>query len=303
MTENGRTVRRLDVACHANILVADVSPETFPGALTAIAAAGFSSVVLPPLDPATTDVDALRAALRDSGLAPITIAGGISPATDVGSPDAGVRAAGAALLRSVVDLTAALAGDQLNGVPYGMFGHPQAVTSPESFERAAREVGAVADYAHQRGITMTFEVLNRYETSVVNTAEQAMRFVALSGSEHLRIHLDTFHMAIEESDLIGAIRTALPKLGYLELGQSGRGLLSTGAVDIAEIVRQALDLGYRGRIGIEAFSREILLPEVGDMLAIWRSPYADGVEVARDAWAVIDRGWTNRGEALMANRP
>jgi D-psicose/D-tagatose/L-ribulose 3-epimerase len=119
-----------------------------------------------------------------------------------------------------------------------------------------------------------------------------MHFVGLSGSDHLRIHLDTFHMAIEEADIMGAIRVALPRLGYLELGQSGRGRLSTGALDIAEIVRQALDLGYGGRIGVEAFSRGILDPAVADMLAIWRSPYDDGVELATDARRVIHRGWS-----------
>ena len=76
---------------------------------------------------------------------------------------------------------------------------------------------------------MTFEVLNRYETSLVNTAAQAVAYVGLSGSEHLRIHLDTFHMAVEEADMSEAIRVAMPVLGYLELGQSGRGLLERGS--------------------------------------------------------------------------
>ena len=96
---------------------------------------------------------------------------------------------------------------------------------------------------------MTFEVLNRYETSLVNTAAQAVAYVGLSGSEHLRIHLDTFHMAVEEADISEAIRIAMPALGYLELGQSGRGPLSTGALDIPEIVRSALDDGYDGQVG------------------------------------------------------
>ncbi|MGC5171952.1 sugar phosphate isomerase/epimerase family protein [Micromonospora sp. DT81.3] len=291
MTDDSHTARTLDLACHANILVPDVAAGPFAKALKVIAEAGYSSVVLPPLDPMSTDAPALRALLEESGLAPITIAGGISAHTDVGSADSGVRAAGAALLRGAVDFTAALGGDQMNGVPYGVFGHPQAPTSDAGFERAAREVGAVADYGHERGITMTFEVLNRYETSVVNTAAQALRFVERSGSDHLRIHLDTFHMAIEEADIVEAIRVALPKLGYLELGQSGRGLLSSGALDIADIVRQALDLGYEGRIGVEAFSRGVLPPAVGDMLAIWRDPYDDGAGLAADAAEVIHRGW------------
>ncbi len=79
---------------------------------------------------------------------------------------------------------------------------------------------------------MTFEVLNRYETAMINTAVQAMEYVALSGSENLKIHLDTFHMAIEESNTFDPISPALAKLGYLELGQSSREAIDliTGAL-------------------------------------------------------------------------
>jgi D-psicose/D-tagatose/L-ribulose 3-epimerase len=137
---------------------------------------------------------------------------------------------------------------------------------------------------------MTFEVLNRYETSLVNTAAQAMDYVAASGSDALRIHLDTFHMAVEEADMAAAIRTALPKLGYLELGQSGRGSLATGVVDIASIVRGALSDGYTGRFGLEAFTRPVLPDMVGDMLSIWRTTYDDGAQIAAEAMHIIENG-------------
>lgn len=280
----------ISLACHANILVADASFESLPGALDTIAELGYSHVVLPPMDPATTNAAALGRMIDERGLAPITTMGGQSPATDVGSAEADVREAGAGLLRAVIDFTARLGGEQMNGVPYGLFGHPAGASSADSFARSAREVGRAADYAHGQGVAMTFEVLNRYETSLVNTAAQAMEFVALSESEHLGIHLDTFHMAVEEADMGEAIRIALPRLGYLELGQSGRGFLSTGVVDIPGVVRLALDAGYSGGFGVEAFSRSILPDAVGDALAIWREPYSSGEELAADAVRVIMRG-------------
>ncbi|MCR2808483.1 MULTISPECIES: sugar phosphate isomerase/epimerase [unclassified Microbacterium] len=291
----GESVSRtaLDVACHLNVLVPDVSAGTLPAALDAIAAAGYARVVLPPLDAAATDAAALRAAFIDHGLRPITIAGQ-APGADVSSADADERAAGAAALRSSVDLTVALGSDQMNGVPYGLFGHPSGPTSRAAFERAAHEVGTVADYAHERGVTMTFEVLNRYETSAINTAAQAMAFVAASGSAHLRIHLDTFHMAVEESDMAAALLQALPALSYLELGQSGRGALGEGSVDVENVIRTALDAGYTGRWGVEAFSRSGLSEGAADMLAIWRSPFDRGAELASDAMALIERSARRR---------
>ncbi|KAA9108337.1 sugar phosphate isomerase/epimerase family protein [Microbacterium rhizomatis] len=292
----------LDVACHLNVLLPDAGAGDLPAALDLLAGHGYTRVVLPPLDPAATDARLLRAIFADHGVAPITIAGGQGGSADVSSADPAERAAGAAVLRAVVDLTVELGGDQMNGVPYGPFGPPGTATPLAAVERAAREVGAVADYAHDRGVAMTFEVLNRYETSLLNTAAQAMDFVELSGSPHLRIHLDTFHMAVEESDIAEAIRTALPRLAFLELGQSGRGMLETGAVPIAEVVRAALDDGYDGRWGVEAFTRSILPPFAADMLAIWRAPYDDGGALAADAMRVIQRGWSMSTVGRRAQR-
>ena len=153
---------------------------------------------------------------------------GQAPGADVSSADPGEQEHGAAALRRMVDATVALGSDQMNGVSYGLFGRAETAPAREAFERSAGHLGAVADYAHERGVTMTFEVLNRYETAMLNTAEQALDFIAASGSEHLRVHLDTFHMAVEEADMLAAVRSAVPVLGYLELGQSGRGPLGPG---------------------------------------------------------------------------
>lgn len=302
MTADADTsVTTLDVACHLNVLLADVASDVLPAALDALAEAGYRRVVLHPLDPATTDVGGLRRTFEARGIAPITIAGQ-GPGADVSSADADERAAGAAALRAAVDLTVALGGDQMNGVPYGLFGRASGPTSEAAFERSAAEVGRVADYANEHGVTMTFEVLNRYETAAINTAAQAMQYVEASGSEHLRIHLDTFHMAVEEGDLAAAITHALPKLGYLELGQSGRGSLGSGAVDVPDLLRHAIDSGYTGRVGVEAFSRGVLSPEAGDMLAIWRAPYLDGVGLAQEAMRVIRRGFALSTEGRKAAR-
>jgi D-psicose/D-tagatose/L-ribulose 3-epimerase len=286
---------QLDIAFHVSAVVADPTPEALAAVLPRLREAGYRRAVLPPLDPAATDAAALRRAFEEADIAPIAMTGQ-APGADVSSADEAERREGA------VDFAAALGADQLNGVPYGLFGPPGAPTPRDALERAAREVGAVADEASDRGITMTFEVLNRYETSAINTAAQALEFVELSGSRSLGIHLDTYHMAIEEADMAAAIRDALPRLAYLELGQSGRGLLSTGVVDIPKVVQQTLDEGYTGRWGVEAFSRPLVGDGAGDMLAIWRAPYDDGVELAADAVRVIRRGWAESAAARAQRR-
>lgn len=275
------------MACMLNIFAADSTLSSLPPALEAISELGYTHVVLPPIDISTTDTDALAKLLRDSSLSPITIFGGLSSNTLVGSPQPEERAAGVAAIKEVIDFTVAIGGTQMNGVPYGEFG-PSASPPPAGYiETAAVELGKVADYGYNEGVMMTFEVLNRYETSVVNTAQQAMDFVGMSNSANLMIHLDTFHMAIEESDLLAAIENAMPRLGYLELGQSGRGNLSEGVVNVSEVVSHARQCGYDGVIGVEAFARSILPPPVANALSIWREPFHDGYTLAKEAAGII----------------
>ncbi len=290
----------LDIACHLSALVPDPSGEGVPAVLDAVAAAGYRRVVLPPMPLDLAEAERLRVLITDRGLEPIAMCGQ-TPDADVSSPDAAVREAGLRALREALAFTLALGADQLNGVPYAPFG-ASGPTPADAFERSAKNVGLIADEAQDSGVTLTFEVLNRYETSFVNTADQAMRYVELSGAEHLRIHLDTFHMAVEESDMSAAIRTALPRLAFLELGQSGRGLLSQGTVPVADVVRQALDDGYDGRFGLEAFSRPLMAEPVADMLAIWRDTYDDGTVIARDAMDVIRQGWAASTVGRRAQR-
>ncbi|HLM03808.1 MAG TPA: sugar phosphate isomerase/epimerase family protein [Blastococcus sp.] len=276
----------IDVACHLNVLLPDLEEPGLSRALGALAELGYSHAVLPPFDPGSAPIAEWAALFREHGLAPIAMVGQ-APGADVSSADPGEQEKGEAALRRMVEATVALGGDQLNGVSYGLFGRAETAPPEGAVERAASRLGAVADVAHEQGVTMTFEVLNRYETAMLNTAQQALDFIAASGSDHLRVHLDTFHMAVEEADMLGAIRSAAPVLGYLELGQSGRGPLATGAVDPAAAVREAIRAGYRGRIGVEAFSRSVLPGFVGDLLAIWREPYTDGRALAAEAIDII----------------
>jgi D-psicose/D-tagatose/L-ribulose 3-epimerase len=280
----------LDLACHLSIITGETDPATLGPILRRLRELGYRRAVLAPMNAGGTDVASLRDVFAEHDVTPIAMCGQL-PGADVSSAEAAERAAGAALLRETVDFAAALGADQLNGTPYGLFGKPTALPVREVFERSAREVGAAADYAADSGVQLTFEVLNRYEEGIVNTAAQALDFVAASGSDNLGIHLDTFHMAIEEADMGAAIRLALPKLKYLELGQSARGDLATGAVDVSRVVRDALDAGYDGRIGIEAFSRPHMAEPVADMLSIWRDTFSDGLDIAARAITVIRAGW------------
>ena len=279
----------LDVAFHVNAALPGHDDPRLGALLDAVAELGYRRVVLPPLGLADIDAGAVRAAFDERGLVAVPMAGQ-NPEADVSSVDPWVREAGAKAIRDAIELAARLGSDRVGGVPYGAFGRPAEPVARDAWRRSAAAVGLAAEEAFERGVSMTIEVLNRYETAMMNTAEQAMAYVEESGSEHLLIHLDTFHMAIEERDTAAAIRTAMPRLGYIELGQSGRGMLSTGSVDVPAVVRGALDAGYTGRWGVEAFSAQLLPEPAQQALAIWRPAYRDGTVLAADAARIIAAG-------------
>lgn len=119
------------VACLINVLTGDASLEALPSSLTSLAELGYTHVVLGPMDPHTPEAPDIKDLFADLGISPITIFGGHSPETAVGSEDPDVRAAGLASIKSTIDLTVALGGTQMNGVPYGVFGKPEAPAPPD----------------------------------------------------------------------------------------------------------------------------------------------------------------------------
>lgn len=275
-----------EMACGINVYCSGAEDERLPYALEDIARLGYSHIAFGPMDPRSTDIDRLKKILNDTGVRPIAMAG-LSPETDVSSLDEDVRAAGLKSLKETVDFARELGADQLNGVSYAVFGDTVAPFSEERVKLSAQTVGEVANYAKSLGIKMTFEVVNRYETSMINTSNQAVDYVRLSDSDNLFVHLDTYHMGIEETDLRGAIAHASEVLGYLELGQSSRASLETGSVDVREAVRAARDSGFRGRFGLEAFTRQLLDPAGGNGLSIWRETYQDSSKIAAEAINIV----------------
>jgi D-psicose/D-tagatose/L-ribulose 3-epimerase len=75
-------------------------------------------------------------------------------------------------------------------------------------------------------VTIGVEAVNRYESNLVNTAEQALELVEEVGAPNLVVHLDAYHMNIEEANLADPVRMCAERLGYVHIGESHRGYLA-----------------------------------------------------------------------------
>ena len=130
-------------------------------------------------------------------------------------------------------------------------------------------------------MVLGLEVVNRYETNLVNTAAQAVELIGEIGEANVKVHLDSYHMHIEEAGLVHldsyhmhieeaglaqAVETAGSHLGYVHIGESHRGDLGTGNVDFDQLFRALAKQGYTGPITFESFSSRVVSPQLSNVL-------------------------------------
>ena len=129
-----------------------------------------------------------------------------------------------------------------------------------------REVGEIA---RQCGVIIGLEPLNRFETDMVNTVEQALSLVKEAKHPSIQISLDTFHNNIEEKNIAASIR-AIGKdlLCHVQGNESDRGTPGTGNVDWSGIKAALTDIGYDGAVVIETFGAPS--EEMARAASIWR---------------------------------
>lgn len=274
------------VGIHALVFTGEVDPESVRDAARRAAAAGYRLLELSLHDLEGFDLERSAADLAETGL---QVAGsrGLAPEADVSSEDPQICARGVDLLRRSVDTVHALGGHLLSGALYSAFGKFPRPLSARGRANAVAALRDLAPYANQRGVTLGLEVCNRYETNVVNTARQALDFADDVGSDDVVIHLDSYHMNIEEEDFIRPVHEVGDRLGYVHIGENQRGYLGSGHIDFPSLFHALADIGYNGPITFESFSTAVVAEQLSSDLAIWRNTWDDGDDLAVHACRFI----------------
>lgn len=176
----------------------------------------------------------------------------LTPASvDLAHPHAGVRARALDYYRRLVDFAAALGGPLVSC--HGDVGRVAPLSSQaQEWDWLAEGVTQVCDHARSAGVSVVFEVLNRYETHLVNTGEEALRLQKAVGADNLKVLLDAYHMNLEESDLPQAIRRVGAELGLFHVADSNRGGIGQGHTDFVALWAALKDVGYAGPVIVEA---------------------------------------------------
>ncbi|MDJ0629113.1 MAG: sugar phosphate isomerase/epimerase [Rhodobacter sp.] len=183
-------------------------------------------------------------------------------------------------LVDAMNMTKKMGAEALSGVTYGGIGERTGVPPTQSeYDNIARALEAAAKHAKSLGIDFGIEPVNRYENHLINTGWQAREMIEKVGADNIFIHLDTYHMNIEEKGAGNGILDAREHLRYIHLSESDRGTPGEGTCDWDEIYATLAAIGFKGGLAMESFIN--MPPQVGYGLAIWR-PVAESFEEVMD---------------------
>jgi len=231
---------------------------------------GFESIEIPIEDPSHIDPAHVKRELDRHGLVCGSVCACLGPDRDLRGTPAQQKTALNYMMK-VLDQMVALGCPSLIGPVYSAVGRADAVAPADyrkQWETVVGHLKTLCAYASSRGRQVCLEPLNRFETDFINTCDQALKMVRDVGSPALKLHLDTFHMNIEEKDSAAAIRKAGRRLGHFHACGSGRGTPGSDHIDWQPIARALKDIGYDGDVVIESFTTDVKV--IARAAAIWR---------------------------------
>jgi D-psicose/D-tagatose/L-ribulose 3-epimerase len=235
----------------------------------------------------TFDVAACKQRLDATQLTP-ALCGFLGADRDISSADEGAQKAGIEYLESACRTVVDLGGRIVCGPLYAELFRARYLPDRERLEerkRSLEAMSAAAETAEEVGAVIAIEPLNRFETDFLNTAEAALAYIEEVGSPAVGLHLDTFHMNIEEGDMTAAIRRAGTRLVHFHTCENDRGAPGSGHIDWQGIERALTDIDYDGLLVIEGFNRQVI--DLANGARIWRDLAASPDDLARSGLAFL----------------
>jgi D-psicose/D-tagatose/L-ribulose 3-epimerase len=260
-----------------------------PPLLSRIADLGFDGVELPLENAGDLTAGAVRDALAATGLS-ATVVGAMAPGRDlVGASPADIRRTQRYLL-ACIDLAQAVGAPSVCGPFYSATGRVWRMGDDEraaAYAELRENLAPVADRAVAAGIVLGIEPLNRYETSLVNTVDQALEALGPLLGSGVGLALDSYHLAIEERSTAGAIRAAGPHLVHLQVCGNDRGAPGGDQTDWPSLFAALDDVGYGGPVNIESFTAHNA--SIAVAASIWRPLATSQDRLAEDGLAFLRR--------------
>lgn len=252
-------------------------------AIQQASAAGFDllEILLPPS--MAFDASSVKRQLRQYGLR-ATCALNLPPEAHIPfHPQEAIR-----LIKAAIDRASVLEVDYLGGVLHSGIGVFSGRQRTKADEDILCEVWAeVASYAAPSGITLGIEPINRYESYVCTSAEEVIRFIQRVGASNLALHLDTFHMNIEETSFYEPAINAGSRLRHVHMTERDRGMLGEGNVRWNDLFRGVAEIHFSGNLVLENFSNSVA--GMAEAVSLWRPSKYNADELAKGSLAFMRR--------------
>jgi len=177
---------------------------------------------------------------------------------DITSNNKKVREYGINFLKRCIEITAELNGELMTGVVYAPWGKVVSESPKDDWYRSADSLKHVCEYASRFDIKIAIEPINHYRTYLINTCEDAIKFLESVGKDNLGIHLDTYHMNIEERDFYSPVIAAGKRLYHVHCSENNRGILGTGHICWDEFFQALSEVSYDGYLGFEFYTPSVI---------------------------------------------
>ncbi len=242
---------------------------------------GFDGVEIPLVNPMEIEfklVEKMKKELEKINLE-CTCCGGLGKGENLIDEDQSIRERGKNYLKRFIDICSDFGSYTLCGVLYGTYEMSKGRgRTKEEWDLAVGSIRRIADYAKDKKITLCLEAINRYETYFLNTADDGVRLVKDIGKDNVKLHLDTYHMNIEEKNFYTSIVKSRGYLRYMHCSENDRGIPGTGHVNWNEVFKGLSEINYNGWLVIESFYGP--MKEIPIASSVWRKLAEDPDEIA-----------------------
>ena len=231
---------------------------------------GFRTVEIPVESPDHVDPVKVKAAADKAGIAIGSLCACMGPGRDFRGSAKDQKTA-ADYIRALIDQAKIMSCPSVIGPIYsvvGLTGAHDDAEKKKQFTLVVKNFKPLAKYAERKGVQLCIEPLNRFETDFLNTCDQGLKLVKAIGSKAVKLHLDTFHMNIEEKNQTAAIVKAGRHLAHFHACGSDRGTPGGDHIDWKPIVNALRRIKYKGDVVIESFTKDVKV--IARAAAIWR---------------------------------
>lgn len=177
---------------------------------------------------------------------------------DLASSDKKIREQTIAYLIKCIDYAKLISAKLVIVVPAAVSKLAPSLSKKEDWKNSVKAVQEVAKYAEKKDILLAIEPINRYETYLVNSIQDALCYAREVNSSQVKIMADTFHMNIEERDIPEAIRIAGNNLINVHIADSNRCSVGRGHINFKALIKALKEINYQYALTLEP------LPPVSD---------------------------------------